>query len=144
MRRAERSALIGGSGEAVFGFLSDVGNLPRWQSGVTRAEQTSPGPVGVGTTARVERRVLGQEVRAPLRVTAFEPGRLLQLETEAAGLRVEVSVRVEPVDDGHCRVTFGMAIEATSIFAKPMEPMVAQAAEHDIDESLAALARVFA
>lgn len=144
MRHAERSALVDGSAEAVFAFVSDIGNLPRWQSGVTRAEQTSPGPVGQGATARVDRRIAGQEVGADLVVRRFEPPRALELVTDAAGLHVEATVSVEPVDDGHSRVTFGMAMEATSIFMKPLEAMVAQAAESDIAASLAAVQRVFA
>lgn len=144
MKRAEHSAVVDGTAEEVFAFLADVGNLPRWQAGVTRAEQTSPGPMAVGSTARVDRRLLGQEVGADLRVTRLEPGRELVLTTDAAGLHVDASITLEPLDDARCRVTFGMAMEASSVFMKPVEAMVAQAAESDIAASLEALQRAFA
>jgi uncharacterized protein YndB with AHSA1/START domain len=141
VRTAERSATIDRSPHEVFAFLADIGNLPRWQSGVVRAEQTSSGPVGVGTTAVVERRLMGQDVRADLRVTRFEPGHAIVLETDASGLHVEASIRLEPMDPDGCRVTFGMAMDATNVFMRPLEAMVAQAAEGDIGASLEALRR---
>ncbi len=125
----------------VFAFLADIGNLPRWQSGVVRAEQTSPGPVTVGTTAILERRLMGQDVRADLRVTRFEPGHAIVLETDASGLHVVATIELEAIDADHCHVTFGMAMEATNIFMRPLEAMVAQAAEGDIGASLEALRR---
>ncbi len=139
MKTAERSTTLDHSADAVFAFLADIGNLPRWQSGVVRAEQTSPGPVGVGTTAVVERRLMGQDVRADLTVARFEPGRAIVLETDASGIHVEATIEVEPMDAEHCRVTFRMAMEATNVFMRPLEAMVAQAAEGDIGTSLEAL-----
>jgi len=144
VRSAERSADIGHPAEEVFAFLADIGNLPRWQSGVVRAEQTSPGPLAVGTTGTIERRLMGQDVRADLLVTRLDPGRLLVLETEASGLHVEASIAVEPLETDRCRVTFGMEMDATSIFMRPLETMVAQAAEHDIGASLDGLERALA
>jgi carbon monoxide dehydrogenase subunit G len=144
MRRAERSAEVSAATDEVYAFVSEIGNLPRWQSGVLRAEQTSPGPIQVGSTAAVERRVMGQRVQADLRVAELEPPRRIVLETDASGLHVEASVSLEPVDDHRCRVTFGMALEATSFFMQAVEPMVAQAAESDIADSLARLQEVFA
>jgi uncharacterized protein YndB with AHSA1/START domain len=143
MRTAERSVTLPHPPAAVFAFVADIGNLPRWQSGVVRAEQTSPGPVGVGTTAVVERRLMGQDVRADLRVTRFEPDRAIVLETEASGVHVEASIRLEQMDGEGCRVTFGMTIDATNVFMRPLEAMVAQAAEGDIGASLEALQRTF-
>ncbi|HKR55375.1 MAG TPA: SRPBCC family protein, partial [Gemmatimonadales bacterium] len=128
----------------VYAFLAEIANLPRWQSGVERAELTSSGPVGVGSTAVVERRVLGQQVRADLRVAALEPDRRIVLETDASGLHVEASVGLEPEGADRTRVTFGMAMEATSFFMRTVEPMVASAAENDIAESLDRLSSVFA
>ena len=51
---------------------------------------------------------------------------------------------IEPLEAGRCRVTFGMAIETSGFFMKAVEPMVAQAAEADIEASLARLREVLA
>ena len=144
MRTAERSAEVNASAHEVFTFITEIANLPRWQSGVERAEQTSTGPMSVGSTASVARRVLGQRVDAELRLAELVPDRRMVLETDASGLHLEARVDIAPLDETRCQVTFGMAMEATSIFMRAAEPMIAQAAEADIGESLARLQEVFA
>jgi len=144
VKEAQRSAEIALPAAEVFGFLSNLENLPRWQSGVVRAEQTSPGPIDVGSTAVVERRMFGQQIVADLVVTSYEPPHRVVLETEASGVSVEASVEVEELDNRRSRITFGMATRATSFFMKAVEPMVAQAAEADIEASLTRLREVLA
>jgi carbon monoxide dehydrogenase subunit G len=144
VRQAERTADVGAPADQVYAFLADIGNLPRWMSGVSRAELTSTGPLGVGSTAVVERRLLGQHIRADLRVSALDPDRRIVLTTEASGIRVEASVAIQPIDAERSRVTFGMVMEATSFFMRTVEPMVARAAEDDISDSLDRLQEAFA
>jgi len=144
VRRSEQTAEIPASAEEVFAFLADIANLARWQSGVVRVEQTSPGPMAVGSTAAIERRVMGQRFQADLRVAELVPNRRIVLETDASGMHLEASVAIDPIDPGHCRVTFGMALRATSFFMKAVEPMAAQAAEGDIADSLVRVLEVFA
>ena len=144
MREAERSAEISRPAEEVFAFLANLENLPRWQSGVLRAELTTPGPLGVGSKAVVERRMFGQQIVADLVVTAYEPPHRIVLATEASGVSVEASVLVQELDDRRCRVTFGMVMQTASFFMKAVEPMVAEAAETDIQASLTRLAEVLA
>jgi carbon monoxide dehydrogenase subunit G len=144
VREASRSAEVAAGAEEVFAFLSDIHNLPRWQSGVLHAELTSPGPVAVGSTAVVERKVLGQLVHADLHVSELEPPRRVVLATDTAGLHVEATVGIEPLSTGRCRVTFGMAMQASGFFMQAVEPMVAQAAEADIGDSLSRLQEIFA
>jgi carbon monoxide dehydrogenase subunit G len=144
VKEAKRSAEIPRPASEVFSFLADLENLPRWQSGVIRAELTSPGTIGVGSTAVVERRMFGQQIVADLVVSAYEPPRRIVLETEASGVSIQASVEIEPLGPDSCRVTFGMAMETTGFFMKAVEPMVAQAAETDIEASLARLGEVLA
>ena len=144
MKEAQRSAEIPLPADEVFAFLSNLENLPRWQSGVLRAELTSSGPLGVGSRAVVERRMFGQQIVADLVVTGYEPPRRIVLETEASGVSVQASVEIEPLEPKLSRVTFGMAMETSGFFMKAVEPMVAQAAEADIEASLTRLREVLA
>ena len=144
MREAERSAEIARPAAEVFAFLSNLENLPRWQSGVLRADLTTPGPLAVGSKAVVERRMFGQQIVADLVVTAYEPPHRIVLATEASGVTVEASVVVAELDDQRCRVTFGMVLQTASFFMKAVEPMVAEAAEADIEASLLRLKDVLA
>jgi uncharacterized protein YndB with AHSA1/START domain len=144
VRTAERSAELPRPAAEVFAFLADLQNLPRWQSGVLRAELTTPGPIRVGSRAVVERRMFGQQIVADLVVTSYEPPNRVVLSTEASGVSVEASVAVHELDERRCRVTFGMVLDTTSFFMKAVEPMVAEAAETDIEASLKRLAEVLA
>src|SRR5918994_5291764 len=100
MRRVEGTTTIDASPEAVFAFVAELDNLPTWQAGVISATQTSPGPIGIGATARVLRELMGQRMAVDVAVTAFEPARRLALEGIAAGLTVSASMELEPAPEG--------------------------------------------
>jgi carbon monoxide dehydrogenase subunit G len=50
-------------------------NHPKWDSAVTAITQTSPGPMGVGTTARLGRTDRGRRVEGTMEVTEYQPDR---------------------------------------------------------------------
>jgi len=62
----------------VFDFVATkhFENHPRWDPELLEMTQTSPGPVGIGTTARVVRRQGRRRVEGTATVTAYEPGRV--------------------------------------------------------------------
>jgi carbon monoxide dehydrogenase subunit G len=48
-------------------------NHPRWDPAVTSITKTSPGSIGVGTTARLVRTDRGRRVEGTMEVTEYEP-----------------------------------------------------------------------
>ena len=62
----------------VFDFVATnhFENHPRWDPDLLEMTQTSPGPVGIGTTARVVRRQGWRRVEGTATVTAYDPDRL--------------------------------------------------------------------
>jgi Polyketide cyclase / dehydrase and lipid transport len=48
-------------------------NHPKWDPAVTSITKTSPGPIGVGTTARLVRTDRGRRVEGSLEVTEYQP-----------------------------------------------------------------------
>jgi len=143
-QRVERQARIGSPPEAVFAFLADLGNLPDWQSGVLSAELTSAGNLGVGSTARVVRQLMGQRIEAPLTITTHEPPHRLMITTEVSGVRATAELDLAPADDGRATdLCFAMEIQAGGM-TRFMEPMIAGAAGSDIDASLVRLQERFA
>lgn len=143
MKRVNASAVIPASPDELFAFLADPANLPAWQTGIVSAEQTTPGPVGIGAKAHVVRELLGQRLAVDLVMTGYEPGRRLVLKSGASGIDVEATLALAPADDG-TRLTFEMAIKAQNMFMAPMEGMVAGAAEKDLADSLERVRRRFA
>jgi hypothetical protein len=61
----------------VFAFLSRFENLPKWNYFVLDVAQTTPGPVGIGTTYHQVRKTDEQDFS----VTEFEPGRKVAVKT---------------------------------------------------------------
>jgi uncharacterized protein YndB with AHSA1/START domain len=135
MRRIEAGITIAAAPEAVFAFVADLANLPRWQSGIVSAQRTSPDPVGVGSTARVVRDMAGQSLTVDLTITDFEPGRRLALASQASGVSVTATLEMEPNDDATV-VRSGIEIKAGSVFMAPLEGVIANAAGGELASGL--------
>jgi uncharacterized membrane protein len=135
MRRVEASLAIDAPADAVFAFVSDLGNLPTWQPGVLSAQQTSSGPVGTGATARVVRELMGQRVTVDIEVTEFEPSRRLSLASTAAGLAISGTMELEAAGSGTL-VKVSTEIRTRSAFLAPLEGMAAGIARDDMTAGL--------
>ena len=85
MTRIEHETTIERPPEEVFRFLADGSNNPRWQPPVLATSQLGP-HLGVGTTfAQTVRHPFGFTVSCDYRITVFEPGRELALQTISGG-----------------------------------------------------------
>ena len=143
MQRVERSASLPVPPAGVFAYLADLDNLPEWQSGIVEARRTSEGPVTLGATATVTRELMGDRIVAPLTVTAFAPPHTLGIGTEVSGIRVDATLVLAPADEGAAtELAFAMEIHASG-FSRFMEPMIARAAQGDIEATLARLSERF-
>ena len=138
MRRVQRTAQIAATPAEVYAFLAEPANLPRWQAGMVSAERTSPAPTVVGSTARVVLELMGQQVTAELTVREAEPDRRLALAASMSGMGVVATLDLAP-HDGGTQITLASEVRAENIFMAPLERMVTDAAERDLDASLARL-----
>ena len=134
MKRVERVARIGAPPDVLFAYLADLDNLDEWMAGIVRAEVTSPGELGVGSTARVVRALGSQQVEAPLSVAEYDPPRHLVITSEVAGVGVAASLDLAPAGDA-TELRFAMEIRG-SMLTRFMEPMIAGAAGGEIDATL--------
>jgi hypothetical protein len=78
---------------------------------------------------------MGQRLAVDVTVTEFRPGTKLGLRSAASGIGIDATLDLSPASPGS-RVRFGMDIRAENVFMKPMEGMVAGAAEADLAGSL--------
>lgn len=142
MQRVERSAVVAAPPDEVFAFVSELDNLPDWQTGIVSVRRTSEGPVAVGATAVVVRELMGQRIEAPLKVTAYEPSRRLTVQGVVSGVVATATVDLAPHGQ-ETALTFAMEISASG-FTAFMEPMIAAAAATDLEASLGRLQQRFA
>lgn len=144
MKRIERRARVEAPRDELFAYLADLANLPEWQPGIVTAEITSPGAeLGVGTTAKVVRDLMGQRIEAPMTVTAYEPPSRLAIGTEVSGVKATAELDLAAADDGATDLAFAMEIRG-SFITSFMEPMIAGAAGGEIDASIARIQGRFA
>jgi uncharacterized protein YndB with AHSA1/START domain len=138
MRRVQRTAQIAATPAEVYAFLAEPGNLPRWQAGIVAAERISPPPTAVGSTARVVLELMGQQVSAEITVREAQPGRRLALAASVSGMGIVATLDLA-AHDGGTEITLASEVRAENIFMAPLERMVTDTAERDLDASLTRL-----
>jgi uncharacterized protein YndB with AHSA1/START domain len=138
MRRVQRTAQIAATPAEVYEFLAEPANLPRWQAGIVAAERTSPPPTAVGSTARIVLELMGQQVGAEITVREAEPPRRLALAASVSGMGIVATLDLT-AHDGGTEITLASEVRAENIFMAPLERMVTDTAERDLDASLTRL-----
>jgi hypothetical protein len=94
------------SAEDAFDYLADFSNAAHWDPSVTRAEMTSPAPVGLGSRFEIFLGLPGgREARLDYRITRYEPGRCLVFEADTRWLRSLDTIEIERRAHG-CRVHY--------------------------------------
>jgi carbon monoxide dehydrogenase subunit G len=101
--------------EEAFAFIANFENNPQWQGGMKACRWTSEGPIGVGSTYVQEARFLGRRIETCFRVTEYEPGRKISIESTKSTFPIQVTRSVEPIDAGRCRVSAHVRGQPTGI-----------------------------
>ena len=99
-----RSTTIKRPVEDVFTVMSNPANDATWSSAVVEAEQTSAGPIGVGTTARFVSKLLGRRITTDWEITEFDPNRKFVALSKSRPFPVQVSMNFESTE-GSTRVS---------------------------------------
>jgi carbon monoxide dehydrogenase subunit G len=92
--RAELTVEIARAPEEVFSYLTDVSNLPLWQSGVSAA--TLEGEPAAGALIHESRHMLGRELRTTLEIDECERPRLFTLRALNSPVPFTVRHELEP------------------------------------------------
>lgn len=143
MRRIKGTAFIPASPSAVYAFLAEPANLPRWQTGVVSSERTSPPPTVSGSTGRVVIEMMGQRVTADTTIQEAVTDKRLVIATSASGMSLVGSLDLAPVEGG-TQLTFSSVVKGQNMFMAALEGMVADIAERDMGASLERLKAVLA
>lgn len=85
MKRVEAAHRYEVPVERGFAFITDTANWPKFWPGYVRLEEDSRWEQR-GDTARLATRLLGRERLLTMRITAFEPNRLVAYTSEQPGL----------------------------------------------------------
>ena len=123
MARVEGQVIIHRPVDEVFDFVADERNEPRYNPQMRRVEQTSAGPIGVGTTFRAESMSRGRPVEMTITFTHYERPRRLTSSTHLSTMDIRGTLTFDPVADG-TRMRWSWELEPRGIL-KLMTPVIA-------------------
>jgi uncharacterized membrane protein len=86
--------------DQVFPYVTDMMNLPKWVSSMQEVEQTSLGPMGVGTTLKGVYKIMGSRMAWTSRVTAYEPNKKWGESISMGGMLSEELLTFDPITGG--------------------------------------------
>lgn len=96
-------------------------------------EWTSDPPISVGSTYVQRAKFMGRNVVSSFAVTDFEPGRRIAIETTESTFPIQVVRRVEPIDEGSCRVSADITGGPNKGLMKLIAPLVQRRAQKSVD-----------
>ena len=136
--REELSVVVDRPIEEVFAFATEPENEPLWQSTSLETEQTSGGPVGVGTTFRNTSKFLGRRIDSTYEVTENEPPRRQCVRATSGPIPGSGCYLFEPAEEGGTRFTQRLEAEIGGFF-RLAEPLVGRAIRRQMDVDMATL-----
>jgi uncharacterized protein YndB with AHSA1/START domain len=134
MARAEASVVINRPVQELWDYLSDVSNVPVWMSYVLEAEQTSEGPLGVGTKFQGVSHFLGRRIQRTSEVTQIEPNSGWKEKVSAPPIAFEESYIFESVEGG-TESTFVVDGHSGGFF-RLTDPIVVRMMQRDIEANV--------
>jgi len=138
--RAETSLVINCPVDKVFAYLTDIPRGTEWQSELVEVQQTSSGPVGIGTTIREVRRFLGRNLESTFTITEYEPDYRMGFESTSGPIPMRAYYSLEGTAST-AKVTLAVEAELTGVF-KMTEPLVIHSAKRQMDADIARLKEI--
>ncbi len=100
MARIEGEIVIGRPIDAVFDYVADQSNEPRYNPQMVRAEKITPGPVGKGTRFRSAVASRGRTAEMLIECTGYDRPKLFATTTTMAQADISYTLTFEPAPAG--------------------------------------------
>jgi len=137
MARIEESVDIKQPVEKVFAYQTEAKNWPKWWSFIPEAEQTSQGPMGVGTTFKGTSRLLGLRMKWVGKTTEYELNRKWAKNITTGSIVIEERPTFDPIEMG-TRLTIVFDIKVGGLM-KLFSPMIVSSMRKETKKSLSNL-----
>jgi Polyketide cyclase / dehydrase and lipid transport len=140
MSRIEEGIEIDRPVEKAFAFTTDAGKWNKWQSIILEAEQTSQGPVGVGTTFRGTNRMMGRTMQWTANATEYEPAKKFGKNITSGSVFIEQHNTYVPTEKG-LRFTIAYDVKVNG-FLKLLSPVIVSSMRKELQKSLVNLKQI--
>jgi uncharacterized membrane protein len=107
----------------VSAFVAEPKNWLKWESGLVVSEQTSDGPVGVGTTGHRVNQFMGRRIETTWEVTEYAPDVRAAFKSTSGDMSYTGSMQFDAVDGG-TRFTYSIDGQLSGFFWRLLEPLV--------------------
>jgi hypothetical protein len=134
MARIEDSIVIKRSVEQVFAYTTNAKNWPKWQSVIPEAEQTSQGPINVGSTFKGVSHVMGRSMKWTAVATEYESNKKWGKNIASGDVSIEEYMAYSPVGGGTA-FTILYIMKAVG-FLKLLLPIMARSMSKETKKSL--------
>ena len=134
MARIEESVQIQCPVDEVFAYTTQAKSWPEWQSFIMEAEQTSQGPMGVGTTFKGTNRMMGRTMKWTAKVTEYEPNRTWAKNITCGSVIIEERMTYDPLE-GRIKFTIVYDMKVGG-FLKLFSAMVVSSTRKETKKSL--------
>ena len=134
MAKIEAIIMISRPISDVFVYVTDAESWMQWESGLLEVEQTSEGPMDVGTTFRGTNKVMGRRMDWTSEVTEYESSRKWGQKIVSSSMSIVESLTFEPVEGG-TRITLFSQFE-TSGFFRLVDPIMTYIGRKQIESNL--------
>ena len=118
----------------VFAYTTDAKNWPKWQSIIPKAEQTSQGAVGVGTTFKGVSRMMGLSMKWTATATEYEPIMKFGKNITSAAMTIGQHNTYSPIEGG-TKFAIGYDLKVRGIF-RLFSPMLMRTMRKELTKSL--------
>jgi uncharacterized protein YndB with AHSA1/START domain len=140
MITVEKTILIGRTTEAVFAFVADQTNAPRWQRGLTAVRRTTDGPIGLGTRHAFERTLMGRKMDGSNEYTRYDPNELVAFSWTGP-MPGQASYTVHPAGTDGTRLVSRLEMQGHGLL-RLAEPVLAAGLGRDVKANLVTLKRL--
>jgi len=134
MARIEESVEINCPVEKTFAYTTNAGNWSTWNTALPESEQTSEGPVGIGSTFRGTARLMGRSMPWTARTTEYEVNKKFGKNIDSGSVMIEQHNTYTPVKEGvkftivyDMKVTGGLRL---------LSPMIVSSMRKELKKSL--------
>jgi len=140
MSRIEESVEIHCPVEKAFAFTTDAGSWSTWLTFIPEAEQTSKGPVGVGTTFKGTNHLMGRTMKWTAQATEYEKNRKFGKTITAGSVFIEQHNTYDPAKDGvKFTIVYDMKVHG---FLKLLSPMIVSSMQKGLKKSFGTLKQI--
>ena len=134
MGKIVESIEIARSPEDVFAYLDDVERHGEWQAQIVSSRRETEGPTRVGTRVTDVRKVPGRTQPVTWEVTEHDPPRRSSFKGVSGPVRPVGTVTVEPVGEGHSKVTLELDLQGHGLLGVVVAPLARRSASKEVPE----------